>query len=106
MPLADTVVLVAIDLLGRAIQLVIHLDPFRLRQFATIGLAVGANLLGDRRFLGFEIRSFAGGQLSAVDALRDAVLLVFQALVNGWRLRDGRRGIGLDRVGCGLRHRG
>ena len=106
MTLAGTVVLVAVDLPGRAIQLVIHLHPFRLRQLATIGLAVGADFVGDSGFLGFQVCGFAGGQLSAVDALRDAVLLVFQSLVDGWRLRDGRRGIGLDRVGCGLRHRG
>ena len=50
---------------------------FLRRQFATIGGAVIADFLVDARLIFLPMRGFTGGQLSALHALRDAVLLVF-----------------------------
>ena len=61
-------------------------------QLAAIGVAVGADFLVDRSFLIFQICGLAGSQLSAVDALCNAVLLVFLALGNCLRLGNLGRG--------------
>jgi hypothetical protein len=80
--LVPGIVLVAIDLARLAILLAIDLGFFLRSQLATVGLTVGMHFLIDLRLIVFQVGRFAGGQLAALDALRDAVLLVFFAIPN------------------------
>src|SRR5208337_1527453 len=63
---------------------------FGLRQLSAVGGAVGAGFAIDRRFFRLQIGSFTRGQLPALHALRNAVLLVFLALRNRGLLRRCR----------------
>src|SRR5438477_12208875 len=74
--LPAAVVLVAVDLARHTILLPVYLRFLLRSQFAAIGRAVVANFMVDLRFLILQIRSLARRQLPALDALRDAVLLV------------------------------
>ena len=76
------IVLVAIDLARLAILLAIDLGFFLRSQLAPVGLTVGMHFLIDLRLIVFQVGRFAGGQLAALDALRDAVLLVLLALAD------------------------
>ena len=69
------IVLVAIDLARLAILLAIDLGFFLRSQLAAVGLAVGTHFLIDLRLIVLQVCRFAGGQLAALDALCDAVLL-------------------------------
>ena len=80
------VVFVGVDLLGQLILLPVDLRLFCAGQLAAVGRAVRFGFAVDGRFLGFQFGSFTGGQLAALHALGDAVLLIFLALRNG-RLR-------------------
>src|SRR5215467_12224538 len=76
------VMLVVIDLVRHFVLLPIDLRLLLLRQLAAVGGAVGADFLIDGRFFLLKIGSFAGGELSALHAVRDAVLLIFRALAD------------------------
>src|SRR5208337_4330430 len=84
------VVLVLIDLVGKLVLLRVDLLLFGLRQLSAVGGAVGAGFAIDRRFFRLQIGSFTRGQLPALHALRNAVLLVFLALRNRGLLRRCR----------------
>jgi len=77
------IVLVVVDLLGKLVLLPVDLLLLRLRELSAVCRAVRARFAIDRRFFRFEIRSFTGGQLSALHSVRDAVLLIFLALPHG-----------------------
>src|SRR6516162_6557734 len=67
------IVLVLVNLVGNLILLSGQRLLVSLGQLAVVKLAHVALFLVDRGFLLFEIGGFAGGQLSALDSLRDAV---------------------------------
>src|SRR5579864_2323585 len=87
------VVLVPVDLARLAVLLAIDLGMLLRRQLAAVGLPVGPNLLVDARLVVLKVRGFTGRQLAALDALRDAVLLILLALADfalGIRILHGR----------------
>src|SRR5271166_4724725 len=86
--LGASVVLLAVDRIGRAILLAIDLTMLGWGQMAAVGRAIGFHFMIDRGFTAFQVRSFAGRQLAALHALRDAVLLVFRPLAH-FALRVG-----------------
>src|SRR5579864_7491329 len=91
--LMTTVVLVAIDLAGLAVLLAVHLGALLRGEFATVRSTVVADFVVNLGFIVFEVRGLAGGELSALDALSDAVLLVLGSLANfalGIRVLDCR----------------
>lgn len=74
------IVLVVVDLLGKLVLLPVDLLLLRWRELSAVCRTVRARFAIDRRFFRFEIRSFTGGQLTALHSVRDAVLLIFLAL--------------------------
>src|SRR5229473_35368 len=76
------VVLFMVDIFRRGVLFVVDLFLFGGRQRSAIGLAVFGNLLVDALLLILELGCFARGELPALDALSNAVLLVFAALVH------------------------
>lgn len=89
--LTARVVFVAIDLLRPPVLLTVDLLLFLCRQFAAVGRAVFGHFPVDSGLVALQMRGFARGQLSALDALRDAVLLVQGALADfalGIRILD------------------
>ena len=93
---AEAVVLVAIDVAGLAVLLPGE-DMAVLAGEAAVVLGSHVVLFTvDTAFLALEVGGFARGELAGADALRDAVLLVVLALVDG--------GAGLGK--CRLRGRG
>jgi len=80
--LMTTVVLVAIDLAGLAVLLAVHLGALLRGEFATVRSTVVADFVVNLGFIVFEVRGLASGELSALDALSDAVLLVLGSLAN------------------------
>lgn len=60
----------------------VHQRFVRLRQLAAILFAHSLNFPVDALLLLFELGGFAGRQLSALDTLRDTVLLIFLALAD------------------------
>src|SRR5947209_5172837 len=87
------VVLVAVDLARFAILLTVDLRFFLRSQLAAIGGAVRLHFAIDLRFVIFQVSRFASGQLAALYALRDAVLLVLSPLAD-------------FALGSGILHRG
>jgi len=88
------VVLVAVDLAGLAVLLAGDLGTFLRGKFTAVGLTVSADLVIDSRLVSFQVGSLSSGQLTALDAVGNAVLLVFLALPNGlaryWGVGTGR----------------
>src|SRR5262249_47491030 len=81
---------VLINLPRNLVLLPVHLRFFGGRELASIGRAVGTGFRVEGRFFRFQVRGFAGGQLAALHALRDAVLLVFLTFPDfGFRLGIG-----------------
>src|SRR5437660_1452920 len=80
--LMTTVVLVAVDLARLTVLLAINLGALLWVQFAAVRSAIVADFMVDLGFIVFEVRGFAGGELPALDALSDAVLLVLGSLAN------------------------
>ena len=76
------IVLVAIDLARLAILLAIDLGFFLRSQLATVGLTVGTHFLIDLRLVVFQVCRFAGGQLAALNAPSNAVLLIFFTILD------------------------
>ncbi len=74
--------LLVIDVFRRAVLFLVDLLLFGRCQRSAVSLAVRGNLFVDALLLVLELGSFAGCQLPALDALGDAVLLVFAALAN------------------------
>src|SRR5882762_6340948 len=74
------VVLFAIDVLRCRVLFLVDLLLLGGRQRSAVGLAVRGNLLVDTLLLILELGRFTRGQLPALDALGDAVLLIFSAL--------------------------
>src|SRR5712671_2062946 len=98
------VVLLAIDVARSLILLPVDLLLFAGGQRATIGFAVGCDLLVNSSLLFFELGGFGRRELSALDALRDASLLILAALadlvVSAMGGLGALRGFGLLRWCC------
>lgn len=62
--------------------MLVHQRFVRLRQLAAILFAHSVDFPVDTLLLLFELGGFAGRQLSALDTLRDTVLLIFLALAD------------------------
>src|SRR5258708_35454984 len=71
------VVLFLVDVARRLVLFLVDLLLLAGRQRAAIGLAVAGYLLVDALLLFFELRRFAGGELTTLDALGDTGLLIF-----------------------------
>ncbi len=69
--------LLTIDRVGSPVLLTIHLPALDRSQFATVGCTIVLYFLVDRSFTAFQVRGFLRCQLPALDALSNAVLLVF-----------------------------
>src|ERR1700674_577710 len=82
MLLVAAVVLVAVDLARLAVLLTIDLRLLLCSQLPTVSFPVVAHFLIDLGFVVFQMGGFARRQLPALDALRDAVLLIFGALAD------------------------
>src|SRR5271167_33662 len=82
------VVLIAVDLARLAILLAVDLLLFLRSQFAAVGLPVVVHFLVDLGLVIFQMCGLTRGQLTTLDALRDAVLLVLLALAH-FTLRVG-----------------
>ena len=80
--LGAAVVFVAVDLTRQPVILAIDLRLFRPGQPATMGRAIPADLTVHGRFFALQVRGFASGQLTALDALPDPLLLVQGALAD------------------------
>src|SRR5258708_30506157 len=76
------VVLLLVNILRRLVLFVVDLFLFSGRQLAAVGLAVRGGLLVDALLLLLDLCRFAGLQFPALDPLRDAILLVFAALLH------------------------
>jgi hypothetical protein len=76
-------VLLVVNVLRSSVLFLV--DPLLLARggLSAVGGAVCRNLLIDGFLLIFQLGGFASRQLAALDALRDAVLLVFAALADG-----------------------
>ena len=77
------VVLVAVDLAGLAVLLAGDLGTLLRGKFTAVGLTVSADLVIDSRLVSLQVGSLSRGQLTGLDAVGNAVLLVFLALPNG-----------------------
>src|SRR5262249_56210213 len=71
------VVLVLVNLLRQLILLLVDHGPIRAREFAAVLAAHQLLFFVQVRFFALEIRGFTSRQLSARDAVGDAVLLLF-----------------------------
>src|SRR5258708_22078375 len=76
------VVLLAIDLAAGAILFAIDLAMLLRRQLSPVGCAIGANLLIDSLLAILGARGFAGSHGAILDAVGDAVLLIFATLAD------------------------
>src|SRR5260370_45180 len=76
------VVLLVIDVLRRGVLFVVHLLLLGGRQCPSVGLAVRGHLLVDALLLVLELGRLTRGELPALDAPGDAVLLVFLPLAH------------------------
>src|SRR2546427_675720 len=74
------VVLLAIDGTRGAVLLAVDLPAFGWSQRATVGGALVVDFFVDVSFAALQVGSFARSQLSALDALSDAILLVLRTL--------------------------
>ena len=83
MLLLSVVVLVAVDALGFLILLLTDGLAILSGEVAVILGAHALDFLVDSSFLMLEVRGFTGGELTALDALSDTVLLVLFALCDG-----------------------
>ena len=90
------VVLVAVDPFGFLILLLLDGFAILFGQVAVVLCAHAFFFFVYAGFLMFEVAGFAGGELAALDALSDAVLLVFLALVDSGRWGGGGGGLGED----------
>ncbi len=80
--LSPSVVLLAIDRIRSTVLLPIDLPVLSRSECATIGGAIVLHFFIDRRFAAFQVCGFSRRQLAALDALRDAVLLVLLPLAH------------------------
>jgi len=77
------VVLVVVDGAADVVLLAIDLIALLLGELAAIGRAIGVNLAIEIGFAAFEVFGFAGGELAGLDAVGDAILLIFAPVVDG-----------------------
>src|SRR6267142_3044150 len=77
-----SIVLLAIDVARSLVLLPVDLLLFAGGQGATIGFALGCDLLVNSSLLFFELGGFGRRELAALDALGDAGLLVLAALAD------------------------
>src|SRR5579863_9843690 len=89
------IVLVVVNLMGKLVLLLVQRGFVRVVQVAVIPLTHVALFLFHLRLLLFEIRSFTRGQLSALHAVGDAVLLILLAVLDALAI-DGRRVVALS----------
>jgi len=73
---------VAMDGPASAILLPIDLRPLLARQFPTVGLPVGSNLLIDALFPVLQMCCLARRQLPVADTVGDAILLILPPLAS------------------------
>ena len=92
------VVLGAMDAAGLGVLLVVQRAAVLRGEVAVVPRAHAALFAIDAALLMLEACGFAGGELAALDTLRDAVLLVLLALVDGW-IRMARRRLRKDGSG-------
>ena len=74
--------LVGVDVIGGAVLLAVDGGVLVSGEMPAVGRAVVAHFVVDALLLAFEVRGFPGRQLSALDALRDALLLILLALAD------------------------
>lgn len=91
-----SVVLVTVDPFGFLVLLLLDGFAVLFGQVAVVLRGHASLFLIDAGFLMLEVAGFAGGELAALDALSDAVLLIFLALVDGWRWGGCSWGLGED----------
>ena len=101
--------LVLINLFRELVLLLVENLAIGAGQFAVVLTAHQLFFFVEIRFFLLEIGGFSGGQLAAGHAVRDAVLLVFFALVDGGRrIRRvrilGHRGQHQGRQGCAAQY--
>src|SRR6266481_2280700 len=94
------VVLFLVDVARRLVLFLVDLLLFASRQRAAIGFAVAGYVLVDALLLFFELSGFTRSELAALDALSDAVLLIFAALADFVVAIVG--GVGVVLVGVNL----
>jgi hypothetical protein len=80
--LCPGVVLRLIDFVREFVLLLVHLFFLTLRQLSAVRQAIVLHFLVHCGFFRLQLSRFAGGQLTALDSLRDAVLLVLLTLAN------------------------
>lgn len=74
--------LLAIDRVGSAVLLAINLPMLGWRQLSAIGRAIVLHFFVDSGFAAFQVRGLSWCQLTALDPLGDAILLVFLPLAH------------------------
>src|SRR5208337_2291911 len=84
------VVLLVVDVLGSGVLFLVDLLLFAGCELAAVCGTIRLHLLVDALLLVFQLGGLARGQLPALHALRNAVLLVFLALRNRGLLRRCR----------------
>src|SRR5215469_1386967 len=80
--LFSSVVFVAVNRRGIAVLLAVDLCLFPIGQGSPVGGTVAGDFMVYDRFPGFHVRGFTGSQLSALDTLGDALLLITLALAD------------------------
>lgn len=84
---SPAVMLVPVDAVGRAVLLPVHNLPVSSRQLSTVGFPHSVYFAVYALLLTFQAGRFACCQLAAVDALRDAGLLItFASVYGAWCL--------------------
>ncbi len=73
---------VAVDLSAQAVLLMIDLNALASGQMTVIQNAIGVNFLSHSGFLTLQVGALAGVQSAIGDAVADAALLVFKALID------------------------
>jgi len=76
------VVLVVVDAIAEPVLTLVHTVAFTWRQLAAVHLTVSTHLRLQASFAIFEMCGFVGIQPAALDALRNAILLVLFAAAN------------------------
>ena len=77
-----SVVLFIVDVSRSAVLALVDRAAIRTRQLSTVRLAIRRCFAVNALLLVFELRGFTCRQLSALDTLRDAVLLILLALAD------------------------
>src|SRR5215472_2771904 len=86
--LFSSIVFVAVNRRGITVLLAVDLRLFPTGQLSTVGGAVAGDFMVYSRFAAFHVGGFTGGQLSALNTLGNALLLIALALADlAFRIR-------------------